>query len=355
MTMLNDLVAQTLADPLAAARAHVAAGGRAIGLLGWEVPVELVLAAGAFPVQLGALTPRPTPGADAYLESGFNPATRLVLEAWLAGDLDMLSAVILPRASDNAQRLYYYACELQRSGRLKGPEPVLFDLAKVTRETSRDHSRAATAALAARIGAGEPTAGIARMNRRRALFARLAAQRHSWAGSVVEQLLRAAGCADGAPFDVALAAALDAEKRVREGPRLLLVGSAPPDDRLHRAVEAAGGTIIAELHEAGLDRHGPAIDAGIDAIADALRALPFGPRAFADRAEMAAAAAQAVDGVIFWLIEEEEALIWDLPAQVRAVEALHRPTLILTRASWVAGEATLGRITHFTRTLGGAA
>lgn len=359
MTMLQDLITRTLADPLSAAQAHAAGGGRVVGLFGPELPIELVLAAGAFPLMLPAGARRPTPDAGRYLESSFSPAARLLLQDWIDGRLDRMEAVIFSRASDNAQRLYYYICELRRRGLLGGPEPLLYDLAKIERETSSGRSIAATRALAERLGATDLAEAVARMDRRRALFGRVAAARPAWPGSAVERLLRAAGFADFDTFDAALVDALDEAAAEPAGPRLLLVGTAPPDERLHRAVETAGGQIAAELHENGLDRHGPAIgdsDDPITAIASRYQALPFGSRSFADRPRLLAEAAAraSADGVIFWLIEEEEALVWDLPAQVRAAEALDLPHLALTRTTWEAGQGDLDRISHFTATIGGA-
>lgn len=357
--MLEDLVSATLADPLAAARAHVEGGGRAIGLVGAEVPAELVLGAGAFPVQLAALPFRATPEADAYLERGFSPTARLVLQAWIDGDLDFFDAIVLPRSNDNAQRLYYYTCELRRRGRLSGPEPLLYDLSKIDRTTSTDRNLDKTAALAERLDVADASGGVAQVDRRRRLFARLTALQPAWSSVEIARLLRASSFADWDAFDAALATALDEPKPARGGTRLLLAGSAPPDEALHCAVEAGGGSIVAQLDEFGLDRHGPTIGDSADpiaAIAAAYHALPSGTRSFVDRATIttdAIAAAQA-DAVIVWLVEEEEALIWDLPAQIRAIEALGLPLLSLTRAASQPDAATLARITEFTASIGAA-
>jgi len=76
MSRLEALVAATLADPLAAARAHAAGGGRVIGYYTCNVPVELILAAGAFPLHLPHRTDGRTPRADVYMEPLLDRALR---------------------------------------------------------------------------------------------------------------------------------------------------------------------------------------------------------------------------------------------------------------------------------------
>ena len=71
---LSTLLDRALSDPL-----HAARSGRAIGYLGWNVPIELILAAGAVPVQLSALPDSPdTALADRFLENSFSAQSRLV-------------------------------------------------------------------------------------------------------------------------------------------------------------------------------------------------------------------------------------------------------------------------------------
>ena len=141
------------------------------------------------------------------------------------------------------------------------------------------------------------------------------------------------------------------------GPRLILAGSTPPDAQLHEAVERAGGTIVAEWGDHALDRLGSpvALDADpIKALARHYHALPYGSRSFADRA---AGLLQQVrlcraDGVVFWLIEQEEALVWDLPLQQRGLHQLSIPSLTLTRCAWQADAGVLEAVRSFAERLG---
>ena len=58
-----------------------------------------------------------------------------------------------------------------------------------------------------------------------------------------------------------------------------------------------------------------------------------------------------VAGIVFWLIEEEEALVWDLPAQVAAARDLGLPALVLTRRDARDTSADEAAIRDFARSL----
>jgi len=363
--MLETLVTNTLLDPLAAARAYEQAGGRVIGYVGAEIPVELIIAANAMPLQVPVFGTTDFKSANQYLENSFEPAVRAITERYLQGELDFLEAIILPRSNDSAQRLYYYLCELRRSNMVGGPTPLIYDLAKIPRDSSLTHSEQATRRLAQTIGAEEialPKA-IAFRNRRRELLAaaNVARSRHNnLQGSFIDRVFRAADLCEAIQFDTALSDWLERNQRKNgiPGPRVLLAGSAPPDERLHRAVETAGGNVVAEFGDfASCSAQLPPIpeEGSFAALALHYRSLTHGPRAFIDRAEVTVACAQSaqVDGVIQWLTEQEEALVWDVPAQKSALAAAGIPILSMVRRCWDASDGTTDEIISFTKSLGG--
>ncbi len=361
MSTLAQLVLDTAADPLHHARRHAQSGGRVLGVVGAEVPMELIMAADAMPVALPAFPEESTPNADRHLEPAFTARLRSITEQWLRGHLDFMEAVIFTRADDSAQRCYYYLCELRRRGQARGPVPVIFDIAKIPRATSLAHSQAATRALAETLSSDPRRlhAAIAVRDRRRSLFERLDLLRrsdHPPLGSDCERLLRLADAIPAERFDGELANWLSAEFPRRECPRILLVGSTPPDARLHQAVEQAGGCIVGELDHAGTDQLGPVIGAPSDplaALAHHYHSLDFGPRAFVDRAARLASRIERTSAaaVISWLIEEDETSAWQAPATAAALAAARIPVLSLTRRRWDARDGTLEAIAAFTRGL----
>jgi hypothetical protein len=365
MSGLERLVDNALHDPLAAARAHSRAGGRVLGYVGEEIPVELIIASGAFPLRVPSFAGTSTAMADRYLESSFSPSVRSIAEQYLQGALDCLNAIILPRSDDSGQRLYYYLGELRSRGLAGGPPPLIYDLSKIPRDTSLAHSLWATRRLAAEIGADDHalSAAAAKRNRRRELFAATARARTDGAGlrgSVMERIFRAADFCEADAFDAALADWLTGAGWRAAGPRVLLTGNAPPDERLHRVVEEAGGNVVAELgaHASCSVALRPiAPDGSFTAIAAHYHSGGFGSRTFVDRAVLLRTAAQAarVDAVIIWLIEQEDALIWDLPAQLSALAAAGIAALPLVRRCWDGSDGALSEIAAFMHSLKGTA
>jgi benzoyl-CoA reductase/2-hydroxyglutaryl-CoA dehydratase subunit BcrC/BadD/HgdB len=381
MSTLDALVSNALRDPLAAARAHAQAGGRVIGYFGAEIPVELILASGAFALRLPSAVTPACAAADLYLESSFMPESRSIAEQYLQGAFDFLQGIVLPRSNDSAQRLYYYLCELRGRGLSTGPTPTMYDLAKIPRESSKAHSRAATRRLAAELKSDMAAlpAAITTRNRRRDLFTATAQLRAALAmrGSEADRICRAADFCAADDFDAAfserLASTADSqavsgvqgepglhgESGLHGVPRLVLAGSAPPDERLHRAVEDGGGNVIAEADaHAARAVAGPPIDpaASIDGVADHYYSLQDSTRAFSDRVAAIIAPVQQTnaDGVIIWLVEEDDALIWDLPAQMSALAARPVAALALQRRRWDCGDGALAEIQAFVARLGGA-
>lgn len=344
MSALLTLVDQVLAHPLAAARA----APRAIGYVGMDIPEDLLAAGNLHASHLPWDADRETPRANAWLESAFAPWCRSIIEDWADGKFDFMEAVVFTRGEDSAQRLYYYICELQRRGDLKGPKPLIFDVARIDRATSVDRTTEGVRRLARQLGLSESDVGngITTANRRRAFYAALDAGRQG-PGSSYERIARSS-----------LFASLDAELAgfmpvsTESGGRLLLAGNAPPDDRLHRAIETVGWTVSGEAHDRSLLRLGPAVRANGDpyaAIAEQVYAQVTSTRSFADRAIWLVDEARRAkaDAVLLWLVEEEEALVWHLPAQKRALEAAGLPCLALSRRRWDAGDGAAEVIATF--------
>lgn len=370
MTGMHTMVDELLADPLGPARERARAGGRVVGYVGVDIPVELITAAGAHALRLPALADIETANADRYLESSFSPAVRRVAEQWLSGAYDFLDAVVLSRSDDSAQRLYYYLCELQRRGLAAGPRALLYDIAKIPRESSRRHTLAATTRLAGELGtrAQSLPEAIASRNRRRELLRDLVQWRASDApprGTAVERLLRAADLGDPDAFDRELSGWMRAPRAHHAGPRLLLAGSAPPDERLHARIERAEGCVVDESGDHSARRLGDPISPGaaesadstmssIERLSNHYHALRHGSRALVDRA--AAIDEQLrqsrVDGVVIWLIEEDESLAWEVPSVHAMLAASGTPHLLLTRRRWEADDGALEAVSEFVANLG---
>jgi hypothetical protein len=329
---IEERLSAVLRDPLRAASA-----GGALGYVGLDIPPDLLLAGKGACCHLPLRAPRDSFRTAGWLESSFPPWAHSILESWSDGEFECFDHVIFSRGEDASHRLYYYVCELQRQGRIGGPEALVFDVARIPRESSRRYTTGALRNLAGRLGI-DPAAwerGVRTANEWRRLFADIGAQRRGL-GSFYERLVRASLYADPRallqgwqPPDC------DAARR-----GIVLGGSTPPDDRLHLAVEQAGWTIVEELHDRGLGRLGATVDPAAPdlprAIAEHWLVQHFAARDFSDPAAALIAAVQrtAAAAAILWCAREDEALAWQVAAQRQALQRAGIPALVLVARSW---------------------
>lgn len=345
MTVMIDAI---LADPLAAARA----APRAIGYVGFDVPIDLLLAPGIYSAHLPWRPGKTFPVADRWLESGFPQWSRAILEDWAAGQFDFMEAVIFTRGDDAAQRLYYYISELQRRGDIGGPQALIFDVARINRPASVARTSYSVRHLADLLGLtdGDLAEGIARANARRETFDAWETARGA-NGVAHARLARASLYA---PINELAGAAIEPSPPAER--RVLLAGSVPPDERIHQTVEASGFSITGEAHDLSLLRHGPAVSISGDpaeAIGRQTQALPIGARSFANRGPIVveAAARARAQAVILWYVEEDEAQVWQIPSQTQALAREGVPALVLTRRSWSRDDGTTEQVQAFLKDL----
>jgi hypothetical protein len=289
--------------------------------VGPNLPLDLLQATGRYGGPLPLEPERETPRANAWLESKFAPWAFPLLEAWAEGSHDGLENVVFSRGDDTSHRLYYYICELRRQGLIGGPEPLVFDVAKIGRSSSIERTVDEVRRLARtlEVGSNELEAAIAASNRKRA-----------------ESALHGQG----------------------GGRACLLAGTPTPDRRLHQVITRAGfvpfGPTLAESWSglgARIDENSGDPEA---AIGRQLHADPDGPRSMADPADrLRTRLGQApFAAVILWRIEQDEAAAWHMPAQYDVLENSGVPHLVLTRRDWLARDGAPDEISAF---LGGVA
>lgn len=285
-----------------------------IASFGPNLPLDVLAATGRYAGPLKVDADRPLERSTEWLESKFAPWTKSVLEGWAAGELDRLDAVVFSRADDSSQRLYYYVCELQRRGLIKGPDAIIVDIAKIQRPSSVARTIDAVRGLCGRLGVSDEAlnAAIRTTNERRR-------------ASIV----------------------------LPDGKRCLIEGTPLPDERLHRVVEAAGFVPVGDTLADEWNNLGPLVAEDTSdpaaAIGEQLHAAPMGPRSFADPAQelLSRIAAVNAQAVVIWRIEEDEAQAWHLPAQRRALADAAVPSLILTRRDWQAKDGAPEEIADF--------
>lgn len=352
------LTLPTLDDALTLAAQRRAQGERSIGYVGYDIPVELILAASAHPIRLCEHLGTTTGRADVYVEATFSTTTRQVAQRWFAGELDGLDAVVFSRSDDSAQRLYYYLCELQRHGRCRGPRPLLFDIARIDRSSSRAHTVTSTQRLAAELGteSTQLRAAITRVAQRTQLLAELAAARRarSISGAKTYAALRAAERSWDSETDAALSD-LTALPELAAHRRLALIGSELHHELIHSAVESSGAVICEEITERlalepahALDESNPiaALGAHYHRLACDARALLAQPQRIVERVHAAKS-----NGVVLWLSAADSALAWEAPRIVAALRAANIPCVSLTLQPDGGDPGALAQVAQFARSL----
>ncbi|MBD3943036.1 2-hydroxyacyl-CoA dehydratase [Microbacterium sp. NEAU-LLC] len=323
-------------------------GSATIGVIGADLPRQLVLAAGAVPRRLlGSWRPAVTPEAAELLGAVDIVAAGLLTEL-LGGRHDDLAGLVVCNDSAAHLRLFYLLRELGDRGRL--PFPVqLLDVppgadgprAAFARDQYRrvaDYCAAATGrgideASLRKAAAAESLVGLARE--------RMRARRRAGRCTGVQALSAYRASLTEAPEQAT--AELDAATVEQAHDRLpvLVSGSFHPDATLYALLEESGLTVVADDHDTGDAAWlGDAVEA--DAVDDLIEGMlvqqrrrpPLSPRALAaERAQASAAAAEAAGAVAVLSLAREldDAPTWDAAALRRTLEPRGIPVVTAWR------------------------
>ena len=328
-------------------------GQRIVGCVGNTVPLEAVLAAGAFAVRIAPVD-GPAAAADAHIESFTDLDARLIFAQYVSGQLDALDLLLIPRSTENQHKLYLALREAQRTGlKQGGPALWLCDILHTLRPSSRAYGLARTRELLLRLGeltghapdAADLARAISLTNETRVQLTRLQALR--LAGQVSGQQAQIAAGATRflAPEFAkdALCAWLDAGVFApAHGPRLLVKGVPLDHAALHALVDELGACIVQEDDDWGARAGTPMIDAAgdpIEAIFDHYHAQVPCPRIHPVDAEhdwfaeairsVGSAGSVRVDAVLFYLPRPDDIHGWRFPEQRARVEQARLPWLLI--------------------------
>ncbi|QEW04574.1 2-hydroxyacyl-CoA dehydratase family protein [Microbacterium lushaniae] len=318
--------------------------GAAVGIVGNDVPRQIVFAAGAIPHRLTGSWSAPLAGeAVAHLGSVDPPAAAILTEL-LGGAGPALDAIVVCNDSQANLRLFYVLRMLRGAGI---PPVHLLDLPRQDSPATRRFARAQLAALTAfceGVTGSTPDAAAWREAARqeRAVgdaVARLQARRRAQPPEVGGTMALTALLAAASVPPAAAVELLDAAAEPRAGGvRVHVTGSNHPDPSVYAAVEASGATIVSDDHDTGdLSWLGAAVEApDADAVHAGLvdahfaRSTGSAVATIAERATTTRAMAVAAhaDVVLALIRQGDEAPLWDLAATGDALAgagiALHR-------------------------------
>jgi hypothetical protein len=224
-----------------------------IGVVGRDVPIELIEAHGATVRRLELHPGSDVAEATEILGTGIDPAATAVLAGVLETDAAPLDAIVLCSDSDATQRLFFGLRELARMEPERALPPIhLVDIVHLPRASSLEYSRGEVDRLAARLrawtGSAPSARDLARAVRERDLVRLLLAEVRrrvdgaaffAWRSSVDEmpaavavERLRAVLVADPAPLLESLPVAL--------------TGSSQYGSEVVAAIEACGARVVVD-------------------------------------------------------------------------------------------------------------
>jgi len=339
-----------------------AQGGQVVGCLGSDVPEEFLIAAGFLTVRVCGDPGVSAEAADRYIERAFDPLVRSQFARIVVdGAYSYLDHLIVSRSSDALVRVFYYLRDLRRlEPSLPVPDLYFFDFlhsryrtsALYNRDRARDLKRVVERWCGRPIAPEAIAEAIATCEENRRLLRQLAALRAPGAPRVSGmQALQVIGASMFLPREEhsRLLRAFLAEAKEYPplpGARLFVTGSAQDHSHFYELVESCGAVVVGEDHDWGNRHFAGEIDTTadpIDAIVDRYHLrLPSASRASVSaRVEALVEQVRAADaqGVLFYILEKDDAPSWDFPEQRKALEAAGVPVLLLDRQPYQLADA----------------
>lgn len=312
-------------DPEASARAWKRSGGKVIAFLGATVPVELIAASGAYPLRLKGAS-GDTTLADELMEPVRELYLRRIFNRLLAGALDWLDLIVVPRSSEGLLQ-FYYLVEYARNyrGHTHMPRLVLLDLLQTPFNYTIDYNRARLADLRQELGAVTGTAisddalscQIRRYNALRATFRNVIAGQNP-SGALRLKLASFGQTEPAGEFETVLAELSGSTAAKPGGRRIALSGSPHESATLYEILAAHGLEIVTEDHDwgAGIYAH-DVTETGdpIAALEERYRLHGISMRQFVrSRPEVDACGRDVQpEAVAFYFEENDDTLGWEYP------------------------------------------
>lgn len=333
-------------DRFAHARAAKRAGKPVVGVIGKIAPVELIEAAGAFPLTIAGAERHPTPRAARYMPASYDWEFHSIYQHALAGTFDLCDLLVITRA---CERLYYFLKEPYRRGEAPGLPPLyVCDLIPTRRPSFEAYNRGQLAAFRARLErlSGKPidqpalVSAIAEANGVRRLRGDLAGRRRAGDIDGVEGMI-AAGSGyfmSAADYRQALGAHLLSPKPKRPGRTRLLVLPTQPLHHLalHEILEGEGAVVTAEddwwgarAGEGVVDEALPPMEALLDAYIRRTPSVNVSPKSEREAWFRRTAGEGDFDGVVFFAPANDAAFGWDYPSLKAAAGAAGLRSLLL--------------------------
>ena len=336
-----------------AAAAYRKEGGRVLAKLGFDVPDELVLAAGLMPVQVYADPDKELVYTSKMLEFAFDPMVRKQFEKLVDGTYkSQADFLAVSNSTDVIIRVFLYLRETLRSLPEVPVPPTCFIDWLFTRNRMHQERNELTIKIFKKqledwTGTKITDTKIKRAakvcNAERAALRKIGALRH---GKKVRISGTEALVIIGSGFFMDKKEHTDLVKQIAKaaakwpvitGPRVFVTGSVHEDLNVYSMIEDAGAVIVSEDHDWGdrsYERDYNLEYAPVRAIVDRYMLRSFSSKkAFVSQRVEAldeAVKASGAEAVVFYTNIYEEAASWDYPSQKASLDAQG-----IKNASWV--------------------
>lgn len=330
-------------------------GGKVVGYLSNNIPLELIEAAGMMPFHLNGDPAQGTELADEFMEPAFDPITRAIFNSLLKGEFDFVDLIVLPRSNDAQQRLYYYICEIHRKFPNYNLPPVfLVDLLHSPRATTEKHNILKFKEFLAflesfvdsKISDESLRESIHSYNNIRAQLAEFnkfrAHENSSLSSLDAYYVYSAVQSLNATDFSLAMEKILihlkttgNSTEASEKTKRFVLAGNGLDHPGFHHAMDKLGATIVGDYHSFGNHFLVTQIDtekSPIEAISEHYFRDTKSSRSFTlDPEEVVRFAKQQnATGILFHYLKKEEAITWQYPKQLSACKENGIKTLMLT-------------------------
>ncbi len=333
-----------------------AAGKKVVAKLGFDVPDELIIAAGMFPLQVFADPEKQLRKTDTYLEFAFDPVVRKQFEKVVDGTYKKQADFLaISNSTDVLIRVFLYLREIVRINLEDLPPLIFLDWLFTRNRMHQDRNEQVVALFREQleewcghmISDEDIMNAIHVCNQNRQALREMAALRR---GSEVRISGSEALVIIGSAFF------MDREKHtnlvrsitraaagwpVLKGPRIFVTGSSQESTELYDKIEDAGAVVVGEDHDWG-DRFYnrdcnpdyPVVRSIVDRY---MLRLFSSKKAFVSQrveALSSEAIATKAQAVIFYTNIYEDAASWDYPTQKAALEATGIRTMAFSKMQY---------------------
>lgn len=245
-----------------AAKEWKANGGQVVGKLGFDVPDELLIAAGMLPVQIYADPQKELKETNKYLEFAFEPVVRAQFEKLIDGTYaELIDHLAISNSTDVIIRIFLYLRELHRQEpERKMPDVSFIDLLFTRHRLHQTRNEFVMDLFRKDVErwAGHPIADAdirkagAICNENRAALREMAALRHGRevriSGSEAFIIISAGLFMERTAHTQLVKAVTEAAKSwpVLEGPRVFFTGAEQEDTTLLDMIEETGMVIVGD-------------------------------------------------------------------------------------------------------------